>query len=86
MPNKIYHDASEGLGPFEPSGDPENLNAEGGAKPGSEFEIRKGEIDGGLASLGAGIKTAKKYSSLDKNAQKIDVPMESQESIYNRKS
>lgn len=84
MPNRIYHNASDSLAPFTPGGDPDKLNERAVEKPKSEGD--EGEIDDNLTELGAGLTKAKKYSSLAADGQKIDIPKEGQESIYNRKS
>lgn len=81
MPNRIYHNASDSLAPFTPGGDPDKLNEEGAEKPSDEVGA-----NAALGELGAGLTKAKKYSSLAADGQKIDIPKEGQESIYNRKS
>jgi len=76
----ISHKGSYSLDPFAPKGEPESLNEEGTGKPDDEVGADKA-----LAALGASLKGAKKYSSLAVDGQKIEVPKESQDSIYNRK-
>jgi len=80
MPHNIYNKGNYTLDPFAPSGEPKNLNEEGGEKPSDEVGA-----NAALAELGAGVTKAKKYSSLAANAQKIDIPKEGQKSSYNDK-
>lgn len=78
MARTTYHKGDEGIDAFTVKGDqPKELTESSMSKPSDDVGA-----DEALGALGAGLRGAKKYSSLNADGQKIDIPKSGGESLY----